>query len=226
MGSGSIKQSRGHRASQFAKGQNTEVVATSCLASRVSLSFLLRWGWGAGLQDPKLGASVLAHGELPFPKKGLTVLWWGAKLWVPFRVHWGIPLSLLFLLVIIVLWVSCYNPGPALQVVVAQLGHWLHVNTGKPRNGASILCCLGLVEFFVVFFVCFDWWREEAGCMGHGILVYLLFEKVGISFAKVEGKVLSTTRSYWMTKPNFLNKKVKYLKSSIHFFFLPWPIWK
>lgn len=55
--------------------------------------------------------------------------------------------------------------------------------------------------------------------MGHGILVYLLFEKVGISFAKVEGKVLSTTRSYWMTKPNFLKKKVKYLKSSINFFF-------
>lgn len=48
----------------------------------------------------------------------------------------------------------------------------------------------------------------------HGILVYL-FERVGISFAKVEGKVLRNTRYYWMTKPNFLNRKGKYLKSSI-----------
>lgn len=40
MDTGSIKQSRSHRAAQFAKGQNTEEVAASCLAPRPFFSSL------------------------------------------------------------------------------------------------------------------------------------------------------------------------------------------
>lgn len=62
------------------------------------------------------------------------------------------------------------------------------------------------------------------GCL-HVVLICLLFEGKGLSFAKVEGKVLRTTKSYWVPIPDFLNKKRKYLKSSIwkikDFFFFP-----
>lgn len=88
MRSGSIKQSRGHRASQFGKGQNTEEVATFCLASRGSFSSLLRWG---------RESQVLVACDIPGCMWRPACLEEVAKQQVPFQDCWDIPLALLFL---------------------------------------------------------------------------------------------------------------------------------